>query len=201
MGRHRGFDPDVALDAATRLFWQKGFEATTLDDLEQATHATRPTLYHWFGNKEDLFRKVLRRYELQRLGVVWRALRQERIRDVLDAYMTGFIQTMTDPETPDGCLGINAALVCSERADATRSLMVDRRRVYEAALRRRLALAQRQGELDAGADPALLAGYFTALMAGMAIQAKGGRDEAALLATARLALAALPLTGRPPQRA
>ena len=61
-GRPKVFDRDAALDKAMTLFWQHGYEATSLADLVEATGAKAPTLYAEFVNKEGLFRAVLDRY-------------------------------------------------------------------------------------------------------------------------------------------
>src|SRR4029077_6699969 len=61
-GRPRAFDPDVALDRAMHVFWAKGYEGAALSDLTRAMRINRPSLYAAFGNKEQLFRKVLDRY-------------------------------------------------------------------------------------------------------------------------------------------
>lgn len=57
-GRPKVFDRDAALDKAMKLFWQHGYEATSLADLVEATGAKAPTLYAEFTNKEGLFRAV-----------------------------------------------------------------------------------------------------------------------------------------------
>lgn len=61
-GRPRAFDVDQALDSAMRVFWSKGFAATSLDDLTQATGLSRPSLYAAFGNKAELFEASLDRF-------------------------------------------------------------------------------------------------------------------------------------------
>src|SRR5712691_8727030 len=62
LGRPRAFDPDAALDRAMHVFWAKGYEGASLSDLTRAMRINRPSLYAAFGNKEQLFRKVLDRY-------------------------------------------------------------------------------------------------------------------------------------------
>src|SRR5688572_6810389 len=62
-GRPRAFDAEKALDAALEVFWRKGYEGTSLPDLTKAMAINRPSLYAAFGNKEQLFRRVLDRYE------------------------------------------------------------------------------------------------------------------------------------------
>ncbi|MGC2716955.1 MAG: helix-turn-helix domain-containing protein, partial [Pseudolabrys sp.] len=61
-GRPRAFDLDLALERAMHVFWAKGYEGAALSDLTRAMRINRPSLYAAFGNKEQLFRKVLDRY-------------------------------------------------------------------------------------------------------------------------------------------
>src|SRR5437870_1873268 len=63
MGRPRAFDIDKALDCALLIFWRKGYEGASLSDLTEAMGINRPSLYAAFGNKENLFRESLDRYE------------------------------------------------------------------------------------------------------------------------------------------
>ena len=62
MARPRSFDPDEALDLARDVFWQKGFQGASLDDITAATGLNKPSLYAAFGDKNALFLKVLDRY-------------------------------------------------------------------------------------------------------------------------------------------
>lgn len=61
-GRPRAFDMDTALHQAMKTFWAKGYEATSLDDLQQAMGIARPSLYHAFGDKRSLFLRCLSYY-------------------------------------------------------------------------------------------------------------------------------------------
>ena len=61
-GRPRAFDTHRALDRALHVFWQKGYEGSSLSDLTRAMGINRPSLYAAFGGKEALFRQVLDRY-------------------------------------------------------------------------------------------------------------------------------------------
>src|SRR5512141_666494 len=65
MGRPRQFDPDQVLGQAMQLFWSKGYEATSLDDLLAETGLARQSLYNGFGDKHALFLAALRRYDEQ----------------------------------------------------------------------------------------------------------------------------------------
>ena len=77
-GRPREFCVDHALAQALRVFWEKGYEGTSLSDLTEAMGITRPSLYAAFGNKEALFRKALDLYEREKLAYIQQALGQDR---------------------------------------------------------------------------------------------------------------------------
>ena len=76
MGRPRAFSEAEALEAAVRVFWEKGYEGTSLDDLTRAIGINRSSLYASFGDKETLFRKVIARYSTGPMASLWEALQQ-----------------------------------------------------------------------------------------------------------------------------
>src|SRR5579859_1340790 len=115
MERHREFDVDQALDGALDVFWRKGYEGTSMSDLTEAMGITRPSLYATFGNKEELFRKALDRYDSTCMAFTREAMKQPTARAVVDRLLHGFADAQTDPAHPSGCLGMNGALACSEQ--------------------------------------------------------------------------------------
>src|ERR1700747_3742820 len=84
LGRPRAFDPDTALARAMRVLWAKGYEGTSVSDLTRAMRINRPSLYAAFGNKEQLFRKVLDRYMHGPLAYFGQALTAPKARDVVE---------------------------------------------------------------------------------------------------------------------
>src|SRR6266436_7178818 len=74
-GRTRQFDVDAALDRALEVFWARGYEGATLPELTRAMGINRPSLYAAFGNKEQLFRKALDRYQTGPMSFLTEALR------------------------------------------------------------------------------------------------------------------------------
>ena len=82
-GRPRAFDPDAALERAMHVFWSKGYEGASLSDLTRAMRINRPSLYAAFGNKEQLFGKVLDRYVDGPLAYFGKALAAPSVR-ILD---------------------------------------------------------------------------------------------------------------------
>src|SRR5580700_8501585 len=101
-GRPRAFDPDVALERAMHVFWAKGYEGAALSDLTRAMRINRPSLYAAFGNKEQLFRKVLDRYMNGPLAYFQKALAARKARDVIEQIFFGAANMPSDPRTPAG---------------------------------------------------------------------------------------------------
>ncbi len=196
MGRHREFDESEALDAALSVFWQKGYEGTSFDDLTKATGVARPGLYAAFGNKEALFSKALDLYGTKYMGFMAEALNEATSLEVVKHLLRGCATLHTMSADHPGCLGLNGALACSENADSIRRELVRRRAATQLALRRRLERAQQEGDLTASADCATLASFVMAVSQGMAVQAKAGASKKALERLADHVLSTWPATSR-----
>jgi AcrR family transcriptional regulator len=191
MGRPREFDPDEALGQALEVFWRQGYEGASLTDLTEAMGITRPSLYATFGNKEELFRKALDRYESGVMGFMAEALRQHPARAAVAGLLYGFADAQSGEATPAGCLGVNGALACSEASEPVRQELARRRAAVEAQLCERLCAAP-PAELPPGAAPEDLARYVMALAQGMAVQAKSGAGREALRRVVATGLQAWP---------
>ncbi len=180
MGRHRQFDEGEALEAALSVFWQKGYEGASFEDLTKATGVARPGLYAAFGNKEEIFRKALDLYDAQYMGFMADALNEPTSHGVVARILRGSAALHTMDSAHPGCLGINGALACSDDAEPIRRELIRRRAATQLALRRRLDRAQREGDLPPSADSASLASFVMAVSQGMAVQAKAGASRKTL---------------------
>ena len=192
MGRPREFDVEDALGAALDVFWRKGFEGASLADLTEAMGITRPSLYATYGNKEELFRKALDRYQDTCMGFACVALDASTAREVAERILYGHADAQSDLIHPPGCLGTSAALACSETAEPIRQELIARRQAAEDRLRGRLERARDEGDLPADADPADLARYVMTVARGMAVQAASGADRASLYRIVATAMRAWP---------
>ena len=190
LGRPRAFDPDTALDRAMHVFWAKGYEGASLSDLTRVMRINRPSLYAAFGNKEQLFRKVLDRYMDGPVAYFGKALAASKARDVVEEIFLGTARMAGDPRIPAGCLMVQGALACGDAP--VRKEVAARRTAAELALRRRLQRAKREGDLPKNADPAELAHYVMTVVRGMAVQSAGGASRDQLRRVARIALRAWP---------
>ena len=188
LGRPRSFDLDTALDRALQVFWRKGYEGTSLSDLTRAMRINRPSLYAAFGDKESLFRKALDRYMVQETRYWQKAIDAPTIGEFVEKLLRGAAEAMSRTGSPRGCLLVQGALTCSAEAEPVRRELSARRQAGEVAIRDRLKLAKKEGDLPARADPGTLARYLTTLMQGMAVQAAGGANRTELRRVADTAL-------------
>ena len=192
LGRPRAFDPDAALEHAMHVFWAKGYEGASLSNLTRAMRINRPSLYAAFGNKEQLFRKVLDRYVDGPLAYFGKALAATTARDVIEQIFFGAARMASDPRLPAGCLMVQGALACGDAAGSVRKEVAGRRGASEVVLRRRLQRAKREGDLPQDADPAELARYVMTVLQGMAVQGADGASPDQLRRVAQMALRAWP---------
>lgn len=189
-GRPRAFVEDDALEKAMCVFWRKGFEGTSLSDLTEAMGINRPSLYAAFGNKEQLFRKVMDRYGRGPASHVCEALDAPTAREVAERCILGTADLLCDPSHPPGCLGVNAFVAGG--AEAVREDMAARRFAVIEALRKRFVRARKDGDLPADADPSALAMYISTVTQGMSVLAASGAKQADLRQVAYLAMDAWP---------
>lgn len=192
IGRPRNFDPEEALDRALRVFWERGYEGASLADLTEAMGINRPSMYATFGNKEQLFRKALDRYEQGPIAFFRDALSEPTARRVVERLFDDGIEMTTCPKNPGGCLAVHGALVTGAEGDCMRQELAQRRKAGELLLRKRLQRAKAEGDLPKDADAADLARYVVTVMRGLAVQATGGASRRELKRVAQVALAAWP---------
>ncbi|RFP20353.1 TetR/AcrR family transcriptional regulator [Duganella sp. BJB488] len=173
-GRPRTFDAETALDKAMKVFWEKGYEGSSLPELTEAMGMNRPSLYAVFGNKENLFRMALERYGATHDPLFNAALEQPTARAVVEHFLRGNADAQTEAENPHGCLVINGALACSDDALPIRHSLIERRAASEAKLRARLERAKVDGDLPVNSCSGQLARYVMTVSNGMAVQAAAG---------------------------
>jgi AcrR family transcriptional regulator len=188
-GRPRAFDRGAALDAAMRVFWARGYERTSVQDLTGAMGVNPPSLYAAFGDKRRLYCEALERYQAEVGGCVTAPLADaaDARRAVAEMLATA-ARVYADPAHPAGCMILHAEVEAGADGLAERL----------AAARRRLAegIAERvRRDPACGADAAgaaELGRFFAAVLQGMSALARDGASVAELEAVARRAMAAWP---------
>ena len=191
MARPREFDADSVLESATRVFWTRGFDNTSLDDLCEATGLNRSSLYAAFGAKRDLYLSALARYEDGSSARIAAALDGKPIRKGVKAFLDALIDSIVAGPGRRGCFIGNCA---AEMARLDRGAAARVRRSLariEAAFRDGLAGAQARGELPPGSNSAVLARFLTASIQGLRLVGKANPNRAALNDIARTILRCL----------
>src|SRR5579864_4567287 len=176
-GRTRQFDVDEALERALEVFWVRGYEGATLPDLTSAMGINRPSLYAAFGNKEQLFRKALERYQTGPMSFLTEALLKPTARAAVEAIFSGFIRMQRDRDQARGCLVVSGALACGEEGETVRRELAHLRQRIVAAFRERFKRAVKDGDLPAGTDCRALARYIATVLNGLAVQAASGTTQ------------------------
>ena len=177
-GRPKVFDREVALDKAMTLFWQHGYEATSLSDLVEATGAKAPTLYAEFVNKEGLFRAVLERY-IARFADRHEAQlfsEEKTVAAALTDYFTAVASCYTSKDTPAGCFLINTSATLAASSKEIARMLKCRHAQQEQTLCAFLEKRQQRGEIPAGKNPAELAQFLSCILRGMSVTAREGAD-------------------------
>ncbi|MCW2528683.1 MAG: TetR family transcriptional regulator [Pseudonocardiales bacterium] len=190
IGRPRTFDTDDALNSAVDVFWSRGYDGASLDELTDAMNMNKFSLYKVFGSKEGLFREVVARYVDRDLAYAREALEEPTALKVAQRYLRANIEAVTRPGRPAGCLSIQGGLSCGPDSADMVELLAENRLAGEQAMVARFDRAVADGDLPDTANPAALARFLTTVAEGHAVHAAGGvaRDE--LAESAEIALLA-----------
>ena len=178
-GRPRSFDEEQVLDQAMFLFWKKGYEATGVADLEQATGLGRQSLYGAFGDKRALFLRIVERY--------FERVLKPYVVDVLDAPGSGranleriFQQWEATAEAPEfhGCLVGNSVPEFGAKDSEMSNVLRRKLELMEAAFVRALRRAKQAGEVNTSLDARATARTLLTLAQGLAVVARVNREPA-----------------------
>ncbi|MFD9031108.1 TetR/AcrR family transcriptional regulator [Streptomyces sp. NPDC059567] len=196
MARPRTFDEARALDAAMHLFWEKGYEATSTQDLCEATGLGRSSIYNTFVSKHELFLRALARYTEMTTSGQLALLEDETVSPVdrLKGVMASVVEieeTHRRAGVGIGCLGVNSTVELSGRDPQAAALLGRDQERRLAALAAAIAAGQSAGAFSRARRADELARFFNAAVAGMRVSAQNGADRAVIESIAAIALDAL----------
>ena len=181
MARTKQFDPDAALQKALELFWERGYEATSMADLVEHLGIARASIYATFGGKRELYLRAHERYVQSRDPHVVELLSQPgpalpAVRGLVRAYAE---ESRTD-ERRRGCLVVNSAIELAGRDPAAARRVAASWDTLETALTSALMRARAQGELPADKDPQALARFLLVLLQGIRVLGRTPPDPGRL---------------------
>ncbi len=192
-GRPRLLDRDAGLEIAARLFWEHGYEGTSIADLTQAMGVTPPSLYATFGSKEELYRQALdHAIEQQSRGRTEAMQNEASTYDALSVYLHDVAAGISNPEGPRGCIVSTAVVQHAQENEAVAKVTAARRDASIQCLKARFDAAIGTGELPPDTDTDSLARFYSALVQGMSVQACDGACTERLISLVAIALSAWP---------
>ncbi|MEV4077902.1 TetR/AcrR family transcriptional regulator [Nonomuraea fuscirosea] len=197
MARPRKFDEQQVLDTARERFWSGGYAATRMDDIAEATGLGKGSLYGAFGGKQELFHRVFDDY----CGAVVDGVSKQLCGGDADAYarLSAHVHAVAAATAADtarrGCLLAKGTAELAEHDEMVAQRAHTTIEALRALLEDDIAACQRNGDIDADADPGKLAALVLAVLRGIEALGKAGASEETLTGIAATALAVLP---RPP---
>jgi TetR/AcrR family transcriptional regulator, transcriptional repressor for nem operon len=192
MPRPKEFERDVVLDRAMRVFWSRGYEATSIQHLVDRMGIQRGSLYDTFGDKRALFFAAIERYDRVVTAKLMAALDEPASgKDAIRRFFRLKVELALESGRPRGCLVTNSAaeLASRDRGAATRVGGVLTK--IEAAFQRAVVRAQKAGEIDASRNSRALARFLTSSAQGLSVMAKTFPERAVLEDIVKVILAAL----------
>ncbi|RJG36132.1 TetR/AcrR family transcriptional regulator [Motilimonas pumila] len=169
MSGKKQFNEQQALDAAMRVFWEKGFAATSMAELEAATKLNKSSLYNTFGNKEALYGKSLEHFRTQYTERVFQQLAHPDLAQALNDVFSRLIAGFESPNCPSGCIATMAALEMNETSKDIAQLVAKGIDDTLQALTQRLSQGIADKQLPPETAPQELASMIVAVTRGVIV--------------------------------
>lgn len=190
-GRPRTFDREQALRSAMEVFWARGYEGATLEELLTAMGGIAPpSFYAAFGSKDKLFREAVALYHASLGERMRNALTAPTARDAVEALLHEGVRCFSDGDTPRGCLLILGAINRTRTNKEAYDHLHDLREQGPEMIRQRLVRGVADGDLSAGAPLTEIASFYATVMQGLAVRARDGASRQTLAAVADAAMGA-----------
>jgi AcrR family transcriptional regulator len=191
-GRPLSFDRAEALEAAMNVFWAKGYEGATLEDLLEAMGGiTAPSLYNAFGSKEQLFKEAIDLYVATKSECTGAALDgADTARAAVEIYLRMAAEGFSGDEGRRGCMILSSATHCGRGGENAEAYARSIRLKAPEGVKLRLLRAQKDGELSTSVDVDAIASFYATVAQGIGLRAGDGISRAELDAVIAGAMAA-----------
>ncbi len=191
-GRPMQFNPDVALNSAMQLFWQQGYESTSLQKLLDTMQLSRSSFYQTFKSKPELFQESIRQYRklsVQRFST--KLKKADSAREFIETLFYDVADETCGPDARRGCLLLNTANEFAQTDPHIADLIDSSLKQIIAILEQAIIRAQQENQIPADKDAALLAHYLMSSMSGLKNMVKAGADRTTITKIAGLVLTVL----------
>ncbi|WP_421900685.1 TetR/AcrR family transcriptional regulator [Maridesulfovibrio sp.] len=191
MARTKEFDPDKLLIQALDLFWEQGYEHTSVQDLVDHLGIGRGSMYNTFGDKRSLFLTALDHY-LKYGGALLRSvLESEPAAKAMGKLFKEFINEIMSDERHRGCFVVNQMTELAPRDPEVAALLKKNQQEVIEMFRQTISSAQEQGAIHPAKDPLALAEFFYNTLIGMRVAARNNPDRDSLERIVTTALSTL----------
>ncbi len=190
MAGKKAFQPEQVLDKAVDLFWQQGYEGTSIEELLACMGLGRGSLYDTFGDKHALYLAALKRY-LAKNQVQFAALQQQTgpLSERLERFFYDCIEHLLSDPARRGCFLVNATVEMAPQDSAVNALVQAALQASKQGFYRLLIQAQVDGELSWTHDPHQLAHFLVGTLFSIRVLARGQQDRRVLQDVVKTALA------------
>lgn len=192
MARHTEFDRTKTVEQAMNRFWEKGYEATSIQDLTEAMGIKPGSLYNTFEDKHTLFLEALDRYRATEGSYLFEKLAKSKSgKQGIKTFFAALIdQLVGDPENR-ACFILNATLELASHDAEVAERIRESTRMGEDVFRQVLEWAQAAGEIGQQVDPRATAAYLVSVVKGIQVSAKASPERDYLQSIANVALSIL----------
>ncbi|MDN3523010.1 TetR/AcrR family transcriptional regulator [Halomonas ramblicola] len=179
MARPQEFNVSEALHQAMEVFWQNGFEGTSLTDLLKAMGLSKSSLYAAFGGKHELFLAAFDAYREERAREMSRILGHAPAREAIERFFRKIVADVEHSGAARGCMSINQAVEMAPRDPEIRRRVFQDLALIEEALTRTIARGQAEGSIKNPDEASKLARLLVLGFPGLQVMARagGGRER------------------------
>ena len=178
MARTKEFNEDQALDKAIEIFWHKGYNGTSAQDLVTHLGLSRSSLYDTFGDKQKLFSQSLQRYQKQSQDQVIKLLEEsENIKETLHSlFKQAVIESLQDRITK-GCFMVNSSVELAMHDEEIAKIVKDNSQVMEEVFTKAVRRGQKAGHISKAIEARVLARFIFNNYSGIRVLARAGERD------------------------
>jgi TetR/AcrR family transcriptional repressor of nem operon len=192
MARHKEFDRDGALHKAMEVFWSRGYEAASIQDLVTRMGINRQSLYDTFGDKHALYLQALDRYrQVEGRRLIELLERPGSVKKNLRKLFAEVVEKALCDREHRGCFMGNATSELAGRCKETASRTCSNMTATEEAFYRALLRGAKEGEIRGVRDPRAAACFFYCMLQGLVMMAKARQDRKVLNDVVKVTLSVL----------
>ena len=177
----KSFEESDVVEQAMQVFWEKGYAATSISDITNATGIKRGSLYNAFDGKDDLFMQGLLKYDIERRRKSLQELEAiDDPREAISKFFDRVVQHSLNDDEKKGCLLVNTSLECPQHNAEVQQVVADAFKGIAAFFEKQIKRGQERGVISETVEPRPTAKALIALLVGIQVMGRGTFGKAAL---------------------